>query len=281
MLDRYFVMVGLIPSLGSALMPDNKVKSELVSKMYKIDQKTLSYDSPFLIDSISQKRIKLGTHEHLVLLTLCEQPGKVLDKETLIEKAWPGKFVTDSSLTQAIRNIRTYLNDDGKSQKHIKTIAKKGYLIEDRFVSLIQSLDNYPTQKLQEKPKKKHLLKIFLLVISIITQLTFIIISVSKLYPLIAWEKNESIYPNLSYHQDYIYIFSEDLEYSEKVGIELLQSLSAKGIVPERLYIMINKETVSYSFIGKNRKSKNRVLFVDNMENYKKFCEYIISEIEN
>ncbi|EKF9082667.1 transcriptional regulator, partial [Vibrio cholerae] len=40
----------------------------MISKMYKIDQKILSSDSPFLTDSISREQIKLGTHEHLVLL---------------------------------------------------------------------------------------------------------------------------------------------------------------------------------------------------------------------
>ncbi|EMK6981203.1 transcriptional regulator, partial [Vibrio cholerae] len=55
----------------------------MISKMYKIDQKILSSDSPFLTDSISREQIKLGTHEHLVLLALCEQAGKLIDKETL------------------------------------------------------------------------------------------------------------------------------------------------------------------------------------------------------
>ncbi|MCQ6508160.1 winged helix-turn-helix domain-containing protein, partial [Vibrio parahaemolyticus] len=75
------------------------------SKKYRIDKKILSSDSPFLISIGSQDRVKLVTHEHLVLLALCEQQGTLLDKETLIEKGWQGKFVTDSSLTQAIRNI--------------------------------------------------------------------------------------------------------------------------------------------------------------------------------
>ncbi|HGS5204379.1 TPA: transcriptional regulator [Vibrio cholerae] len=248
--------------------------------MYKIDQKILSSDSPFLTDSISREQIKLGTHEHLVLLALCEQAGKLIDKETLIKKGWPGKFVTDSSLTQAVRNIRAYLNDDGKSQKHIKTIAKKGYFIESKFVTLIQDFDKNQISKLQQETKKESFDKKNILFLSIFIQILFIIYSIYKIYPITTVAIDKEIYPILSYQQDYIYIYSDDFQYSEQLGVELIHSLSAERISPERLYIMLNKETVSYSFIEKNGKSKNRIIFTAGNKDYNKIREHIINEIK-
>ncbi|EPO2995866.1 transcriptional regulator, partial [Vibrio cholerae] len=91
---------------------------------------------------------------------------------------------------------------------------------------------------------------------------------------------DKEIYPILSYQQDYIYIYSDDFQYSEQLGVELIHFLSAERISPERLYIMLNKETVSYSFIEKNGKSKNRIIFTAGNKDYKKIREHIINEIK-
>ncbi|HHG3059469.1 TPA: transcriptional regulator, partial [Vibrio parahaemolyticus] len=48
----------------------------------------------------------------------------------------------------------------------------------------------------------------------------------------------------------------------------------------ERLYVMLNDKTISFSFISKNKKSKNRVLSTEKKLNYKHISEYIVNEIE-
>ncbi|ELJ8587094.1 transcriptional regulator, partial [Vibrio cholerae] len=101
-----------------------------------------------------------------------------------------------------------------------------------------------------------------------------------KIYPITTVAIDKEIYPILSYQQDYIYIYSDDFQYSEQLGVELIHSLSAERISPERLYIMLNKETVSYSFIEKNGKSKNRIIFTAGTKDYKKIREHIINEIK-
>ncbi|EGQ8296937.1 type III secretion system transcriptional regulator VtrA [Vibrio parahaemolyticus] len=252
----------------------------MTSKKYKIDQKILSSDSPFLISLGSQDRVKLGTHEHLVLLALCEQPGTLLDKETLIEKGWPGKFVTDSSLTQAIRNIRSHLNDNGKSQKHIKTIAKKGYLIEKDYVQSLEVIDDKNINETESIRKLVTLTKRNILLISIILQLAFIIYVAYSYTSIFVSSTAKDDYPSLSFQQDYVYIFSSDFQLSEELGVALINALSAKEIVPERLYVMLNDKTISFSFISKNKKSKNRVLSTEKKLNYKHISEYIVNEIE-
>ncbi|ENM5803735.1 transcriptional regulator, partial [Vibrio mimicus] len=87
-------------------------------------------------------------------------------------------------------------------------------------------------------------------------------------------------YPSLSFQQDYVYIFSSDFQLSEELGGALINALSAKKIVPERLYIMLNDKTISFSFISKNKKSKNRVLSTKKKLNYKYISEHIVNEIE-
>ncbi|WP_188014087.1 winged helix-turn-helix domain-containing protein [Photobacterium damselae] len=248
------------------------------SKKYKIDNKILSSDEPFLIDLISQEKIKLGTHEHRVLLALCEQPGKILDKEFLIQKGWPGKFVTDSSLTQAIRNIRAHINDDGKSQKHIKTIAKKGYLIEQDNVDL--ESDGYLSERFKCIIKQIHSYKKIFLLSSITLQLLFITFSIYNAYPIFTIKTNDNMYPNLSFHQDYLYIFSDDFQYSEKLGIELLHTLSTERVVPQRFYIMLSKNTVSYSVIEKDGTSKNKIIYTKKTISPKDLCNFIVNEIQ-
>ncbi|MCW1889195.1 winged helix-turn-helix domain-containing protein [Vibrio chagasii] len=44
-----------------------------------------------------------------------------------MNRAWPGKHVSEGSLTQSISAIRTLIEDDGKQQKYLKTVAKVGY----------------------------------------------------------------------------------------------------------------------------------------------------------
>ena len=55
-------------------------------------------------------------------------PGRVVSKDELLAAVWPGVVVTDDSLSQCVRELRTALGDDG--QGLIKTIARRGYLFE-------------------------------------------------------------------------------------------------------------------------------------------------------
>src|SRR5919109_5506279 len=58
-----------------------------------------------------------------VLVCLCETPGEVVTRETLIARVWPDVFVTDDVLHRAIRTLRRVLADPAA----IETIRKSGY----------------------------------------------------------------------------------------------------------------------------------------------------------
>jgi TolB-like protein/cytochrome c-type biogenesis protein CcmH/NrfG len=65
-----------------------------------------------------------------VLLYLLERRDHVITKDDLIDSVWGGRIVSESTLTSRINAARTAIGDNGRDQKLIRTIARKGF----RFV---------------------------------------------------------------------------------------------------------------------------------------------------
>jgi len=63
------------------------------------------------------------------LLRVCENKGKVLKREYLIDEVWQGdtEFVDAHALTVAIKRLRDKLEEDVQKPKYIKTIYGIGY----------------------------------------------------------------------------------------------------------------------------------------------------------
>ena len=66
-----------------------------------------------------------------LLKVLIESRDRAVPKEDLLEAVWPGVFVTDASLSTAIKQLRAALGDDGGRQAIIKTVRGVGF----RFVA--------------------------------------------------------------------------------------------------------------------------------------------------
>jgi TolB-like protein/Tfp pilus assembly protein PilF len=62
-----------------------------------------------------------------LLAYLAANAGRVVGKSDLMAAVWPGVFVTEDSLTQAVRELRKALAEGGEGS--IRTIAKRGYLL--------------------------------------------------------------------------------------------------------------------------------------------------------
>lgn len=75
-----------------------------------------------------------------VLHYLLEHAGRVVRKEELMRAVWPDVMVSDESLTQCISDIRRALGDKG--QRVIKTVARRGYLIDVPVVAAPVSAPN-------------------------------------------------------------------------------------------------------------------------------------------
>lgn len=89
---------------------------------------------PFVIDvdraKVSRDGVAIGLRPKTfaLLVHLVDRAGTVVGKQELMDAVWGGLVVTDDSLTQAVSELRGALED--REQKLIKTIPKRGYLLE-------------------------------------------------------------------------------------------------------------------------------------------------------
>ena len=61
-----------------------------------------------------------------LLVHLVQNRDRVVSKDDLIALVWGGRIVSDSTLTSRINAARTAVDDSGKDQRLIRTIARKG-----------------------------------------------------------------------------------------------------------------------------------------------------------
>jgi DNA-binding winged helix-turn-helix (wHTH) protein len=62
-----------------------------------------------------------------VLEALAETPGDVITRDRLVEKVWPGVFVSDDVVHRAIRELRRAFGDETTNPAYVETIRKRGY----------------------------------------------------------------------------------------------------------------------------------------------------------
>lgn len=83
-----------------------------------------------------------------VLTALLTTPGDVVTKQQLMDAVWPGTFVTESSLLEAIGLLRDTLGDDRKAPTYIQTVHRRGYRFIGRLdppTPPLASVDPNPT----------------------------------------------------------------------------------------------------------------------------------------
>jgi TolB-like protein len=68
-----------------------------------------------------------------LLVYLVQNRDRVVSKDDLIASVWKGRIVSESTLTSRINATRTAIGDNGKEQKLIRTVARKGI----RFVGIV------------------------------------------------------------------------------------------------------------------------------------------------
>jgi TolB-like protein len=61
-----------------------------------------------------------------LLVYLVQNRDRVVSKDDLIASIWDGRIVSESTLTSRINATRTAVGDNGKEQKLIRTVARKG-----------------------------------------------------------------------------------------------------------------------------------------------------------
>ena len=66
-----------------------------------------------------------------VLALLIEQHERVVSKDELMNEVWPGRYISETTLSSSIKELRKALGDTGKEQQFIKTVHGKGF----RFIA--------------------------------------------------------------------------------------------------------------------------------------------------
>ncbi|MEM1151212.1 MAG: winged helix-turn-helix domain-containing protein [Pseudomonadota bacterium] len=76
-----------------------------------------------------------------LLAYLVSNRDRVVSKDDILDHVWSGLFVSDASISTAIKQVRRTLGDDGGKQSFVKTVWGKGF----RFVALVHEPSASPT----------------------------------------------------------------------------------------------------------------------------------------
>jgi DNA-binding winged helix-turn-helix (wHTH) protein len=101
-----------------------------------------SFDT-FLLDAPNRRLYKDGQPVELIgryfdaLLLLVREQGQLVGKDRFFEEVWSGMVVSDSALTQCIKEIRKQLGDDVASPRYVQTVPRYGY----RFLGEVKRVD--------------------------------------------------------------------------------------------------------------------------------------------
>ncbi|MDD3448446.1 MAG: winged helix-turn-helix domain-containing protein [Gammaproteobacteria bacterium] len=71
--------------------------------------------------------VRLEPKAVALLVRLAERAGRMVSREELLDRVWPGVVVGDDSLTQAVIKLRRALGDQPRHPDYIQTIPKQGY----------------------------------------------------------------------------------------------------------------------------------------------------------
>jgi DNA-binding winged helix-turn-helix (wHTH) protein len=117
----------------------------------------------------SETEISVEPKIFQLLLLFIDNPAAIIDRDTIIEQLWSGRFVTDNTINKQIANLRRVLGDDPKQAKYIQTVPKMGY----RLICPVEFTEN-TTSELDsgsDKPKamRKYVVFFSLVIFSIST----------------------------------------------------------------------------------------------------------------
>jgi DNA-binding winged helix-turn-helix (wHTH) protein/TolB-like protein/Tfp pilus assembly protein PilF len=108
---------------------------------------------PFRLDADKHRLMRDGELVHLspkaidALLVLVQHPGKLMDREALMQAVWADSFVEDANLTVAISNLRRALGQNAETAEYIETVPRVGY----RFVADVRETYEEPAPLIIEK----------------------------------------------------------------------------------------------------------------------------------
>jgi len=103
---------------------------------YKFDQ--------FELDTLAQELLRLGKAQRIepqvfdLIAYFAANPGRLIGQDELLGAVWQGRIVSDSAIAARISAARKAIGDDGKRQRLIKTVPRRGF----RFLAEVAAIDD-------------------------------------------------------------------------------------------------------------------------------------------
>ncbi|GLT19805.1 transcriptional regulator [Vibrio zhanjiangensis] len=274
-----------------------------MTSYYKVGNLILDESSLSILNIETKQSKRIGTHDFCVLLELCKNAGNIVSKEQLLENAWPGKIVADSSITQAISNVRTLIGDDGKKQLWLKTVSKVGYRLEDGIVTqasieeLGSELQNQTQSPLLEVSKeltdnscKTEQQKTNVRNLPVISKENLIFVSIFLLITALSWTgityfqtANEdglvNTLPPVIFKDDNCVIYS----YTDDIPKTLINGVqeSAKSHNTKLVALMIKKNDFSLSLVKQDGSLYNKLISTRSPKSQQGLINSVLKEIDN
>ena len=77
--------------------------------------------------------VRLSPKAYDLLVALVQQRGRLITKDGLLKRLWPGSFVEEGSLNVYVSALRKALGEDAQRPTYIETVARSGY----RFIAAV------------------------------------------------------------------------------------------------------------------------------------------------
>lgn len=123
---------------GGAQKVSRTLKATLVRPVYHF--------GPFRLDAskwVLQREgqvVPLTPRAFDTLLALVENRGRVVEKDELMGRVWPGVFVDEANLTQNVFLLRKALGEVAQERRYIATVPRRGY----QFVAEVRETNEAP-----------------------------------------------------------------------------------------------------------------------------------------
>jgi DNA-binding winged helix-turn-helix (wHTH) protein/predicted ATPase len=95
------------------------------------------------------KLVKLEPQVFNILAYLIQHRDRLITKEEILEQLWPGRFVSEATITSRLTAVRRAIGDRGREQRLIQTLHGRGY----RFIA---SVEEHVTEERVTRGQEPH-----------------------------------------------------------------------------------------------------------------------------